>query len=218
MRRKVITALSIVSLVLALSACGNNAEVPATPVVVEQVVEAVVTDTVEEDLAGLGIIVSDIDESYAGVYYSIGENSLYKEPNMSSESLQTVEDEGEVTAIGLFKNTEFFKVTTADGKTGYMQGVALDTIKGGYNESMAEEPDVTPAPSTVSDVSKYGITEADKEAMIAEGSWEMFLDLVDPTRVNPSGISGELVTDTSATTEVDYSAGDFSWSTGANVN
>ena len=216
MRRKVITALSIVSLVLALSACGNNAEVPATPVVVEQVVEAVVTDTVEEDLAGLGIIVSDIDESYAGVYYSIGENSLYKEPNMSSESLQTVEDEGEVTAIGLFKNTEFFKVTTADGKTGYMQGVALDTIKGGYNESMAEEPDVTPAPST--GLNEYGVTDEIMAELIANGEWQWYLVEFGYASGSPSDISGELVTDTSATTGIDWSSVDCSGSTGANVN
>lgn len=226
MKRKVIMLVIGVLLVFGLAGCGTATSETKN----EKVVTETVVDSIDEKEAVNGITevpeekvkVEDLDTTVTGTWYSVSENSLYKEATISSDVIEVVYADSAVKVQGLVKGTEFVKVTTSDNATGYMQESVLSIVKGGYTEEMTEEPAEVAETSqpALTEANNYGVDDATKQEMIESGTWESYLDVVAPFRnetTNNTG-NGEVHYDSSSDTEIDWSSIDSSDSTIGEVN
>lgn len=172
---KLVLAMTVITVPLAFTGCGKDVEevpVEDTQASVESTINTEVNETIEEDLADEGIEVTptqtpdtekeesaiedteNLDESFNGTWYVLGDQSLFEEASDTSIVVKTVPDTTAVTALGMVVDTEFIKVSLEDGTIGYMLGGNLDVAPGGVADAeeledteesahMVEEEDLT---------------------------------------------------------------------------
>ena len=166
---KALLAVSVIAVPLVFSTgCGKKTEAPADTASTVAVTETMVAETIEDGLANMGIeletevsVDETLDESMAGTYYVISEDgiSAYSEDSSESEVADTFPYDTELTVLGMSTDTNLFKVSNADGSYVWVSSEGLDTVRGGLQESVSEEPAPeetdTATSSTTSDGSDF---------------------------------------------------------------
>ena len=166
---KALLAVSVIAVPLVFSTgCGKKTEAPADTASTVAVTETMVAETIEDGLANMGIeletevsVDETLDESMAGTYYVIAEDgiSAYSEDSSESEVADTFPYDTELTVLGMSTDTNLFKVSNADGTYVWVSSEGLDTVRGGLQESVSEEPAPdetdTATSSTASDGSDF---------------------------------------------------------------
>lgn len=147
---KALLAVSVIAVPLVFSTgCGKKTEAPADTASTVAVTETMVAETIEDGLANMGIeletevsVDETLDESMAGTYYVISEDgiSAYSEDSSESEVADTFSYDTELTVLGMSTDTNLFKVSNADGTCVWVSSEGLDTVRGGLQESVSEEP------------------------------------------------------------------------------
>ena len=147
---KALLAVSVIAVPLVFATgCGKKTEAPADTASTVAVTETMVAETIEDGLANMGIeletevsIDETLDESMAGTYYVISEDgiSAYSEDSSESEVADTFPYDTELTVLGMSTDTNLFKVSNADGTYVWVSSDGLDTVRGGLQESVSEEP------------------------------------------------------------------------------
>ena len=147
---KALLAVSVIAVPLVFATgCGKKTEAPADTASTVAVTETMVAETIEDGLANMGIeletevsIDKTLDESMAGTYYVISEDgiSAYSEDSSESEVAETFPYDTELTVLGMSTDTNLFKVSNADGTYVWVSSDGLDTVRGGLQESVSEEP------------------------------------------------------------------------------
>ena len=147
---KALLAVSVIAVPLVFATgCGKKTEAPADTASTVAVTETMVAETIEDGLANMGIeletevsIDETLDESMAGTYYVISEDgiSAYSEDSSESEVADTFPYDTELTVLGMSTDTNLFKVSNADGTYVWVSSEGLDTVRGGLQESVSEEP------------------------------------------------------------------------------
>lgn len=148
-----VLAITVMAVPLVLSGCGKDIDgvpVEDTQVSVESTVESEVNETIEEDLADVGIEVTptpeatpaptpevnkvEIDTSMADTYYIIiQDQNIYKEPDINSDVITTCIVDTMITVSGIHEESGMFEVVDADGAViGYVDSGFCDLSKGGY--------------------------------------------------------------------------------------
>lgn len=165
---KALLAVSVIAVPLVFSTgCGKKTDNTA----VEPTVQAEITATIEEQAETIEESVEEsipditfdetLDESMAGTYYVISEDgiSAYSEDSSESEVADTFPYDTELTVLGMSTDTNLFKVSNADGSYVWVSSEGLDTVRGGLQESVSEEPAPeetdTATSSTASDGSDF---------------------------------------------------------------
>lgn len=161
---KILLAVTVLSVGMAMSGCGKQTEAVEPPVVVEQVSENDVSDNTPEvtpePTQTPEVVDGNLDTTLAGTYYIITEDqNLYKECNQASEVVDTLPIDSEIIVSGLYGDTGLFQVVDADEVIlGYVNSEFCDTVKGGYVPT-SEDGSTTPEESTPSEGT--GLTEED---------------------------------------------------------
>ena len=147
---KAFLAVSVIAVPLVFATgCGKKTEAPADTASTVAVTETMVAETIEDGLANMGIeletevsVDETLDESMAGTYYVITEDgiSAYSEDSSESEVADTFPYDTELTVLGMSTDTNLFKVSNADGTYVWVSSDGLDTVRGGLQESVSEEP------------------------------------------------------------------------------
>ena len=147
---KALLAVSVITVPLVFSTgCGKKTEAPADTASTVAVTETMVAETIEDGLANMGIeletkvsIDETLDKSMAGTYYVISEDgiSAYGENDLDSDVVETIPYDTELTVLGMSTDTNLFKVSNADGTYVWVSSDGLDTVRGGLQESVSEEP------------------------------------------------------------------------------
>lgn len=146
---KALLAVSVIAVPLVFATgCGKKTDNTA----VEPTVQAEITATIEEQAETIEESVEEsipditfdetLDESMAGTYYVIVEDgiSAYSEDSYESEVADTFPYDTELTVLGMSTDTNLFKVSNADGSYVWVSSEGLDTVRGGLQESVSEEP------------------------------------------------------------------------------
>lgn len=146
---KALLAVSVIAVPLVFATgCGKKTDNTA----VEPTVQAEITATIEEQAETIEESVEEsipditfdktLDKSMAGTYYVIAEDgiSAYSEDSSESEVADTFPYDTELTVLGMSTDTNLFKVSNADGSYVWVSSEGLDTVRGGLQESMSEEP------------------------------------------------------------------------------
>ena len=158
---KLVLAMTVIAVPLVFtgcSGCGKSVdEVPVDDAVVESTTNTDVNETIEEDLADAGIVVtpettpeadaSTLDESMSGTYYVIAEEGIpyYAEDDTTSDVLGTLVYDTEVTALGMSTETNLFQIELEDGTKAWVESGNLDVVKGGYQ--VVDDDTATETPS-----------------------------------------------------------------------
>lgn len=160
---KALLAVSVIAVPLVFSTgCGKKTEAPADTASTVAVTETMVAETIEDGLANMGIeletevsVDKTLDESMAGTYYVIAEDgiSAYSEDSSESEVADTFPYDTELTVLGMSTDTNLFKVSNADGTYVWVSSEGLDTVRGGLQESVSEEPAPDESDTTTSTAS-----------------------------------------------------------------
>lgn len=169
---KVLLAITVLSVGMAMSGCGKQTEVVEPPVVVEQVSENDISDNTPEatpePTQTPEAVDENLDTTLAGTYYIITEEqNLYKECNQASEVVDTLPIDSEIIVSGLYGDTGLFQVVDADATIlGYVNSEFCDTVKGGYvpNDTETTTPEEgTPSEGTTATTPSEGtgLTEED---------------------------------------------------------
>ena len=147
---KALLAVSVIAVPLVFSTgCGKKTEATADTASTVAVTETLVAETIEDGLPNMGIeletevsVDETLDESMAGTYYVISEDgiSAYSEDSSESEVADTFPYDTELTVLGMSIDTNLFKVSNADGTYVWVSSDGLDTVRGGLQESVSEEP------------------------------------------------------------------------------
>ena len=196
-----VLAITVMAVPLVLSGCGKDIdEVPVedTQVSVESTVESEVNETIEEDLADVGIEVTptpeatptptpevnkvEIDTSMADTYYIIiQDQNIYKEPDVNSDIITTCIVDTMITVSGIHEESGMFEVVDANGDIiGYVESGFCDTIKGGYQ---SVEEDTTTSTEDTSDEKTEVEQNADEfMGSLTEEEQQELLDQIESSR------------------------------------
>lgn len=157
---RALLAVTVIAVPLVFTTgCGKKAETTPVDTITETVSPTPIPETIEEDLTDEGIEVTPtpeaeetLDESMAGTYYVISEDGIpaYGENDLSSEVVETIPYDTEVTVLGMSTETNLFKVQltdSAEANSLWVSSEFLDTVRGGYvpvdDESEAPSEDTT---------------------------------------------------------------------------